>query len=36
MFIIRVSGKLLYPSVMFMGKAGAYPYEALSKCTTLG
>jgi len=29
-------GKPLQPSLMFVGKAGAYPSEAPFKCSTLG
>jgi hypothetical protein len=31
-----VPGKLFQPSLMFVGKTGAYPSEAPFRCSTLG
>jgi hypothetical protein len=33
---VFVSGKPFQPSLMFQGKAGAYPSEAPFRCSTLG
>ncbi len=33
---VFVSGKPFHPSLMFMGKVGAYPNKAPFSCSTLG
>ena len=33
---VFVPGKIFQPSLMFVGKAGAYPVEEPFRCSTLG